>query len=49
MARTTLCSSSHWIPSRENSILDYDSMQDHRDNGAADFGRMLDAGLIPGQ
>ena len=31
----------------QNSNLAYYSMQDHRDNGAPDLGRMLDAGLIP--
>jgi len=24
-------------------------MQSHRDNGAADLGRLLDAGMIPGE
>jgi hypothetical protein len=49
MTKFQLASSSDWIQPRENSKLDYSSMQDHRDNGVADLGRMLDAGVIPGQ
>ncbi len=34
---------------REGSKLDYGAMQSHRDNGAIDLGRMLDAGIVHGQ
>ncbi len=47
MAELRFASSSNGITPRDDSWLDYASMQDHADNGAADLGRMLDAGLIP--
>ena len=49
MTKLRLFSSSDWINGQRGSNLDYHAMQDHRDNGAADLGRMLDAGMIPAQ
>jgi hypothetical protein len=49
MAKLTLISGSDYVAPPEKTGLDYVLMQDHGDNGAADFGRMLDAGIIPGQ
>ena len=39
-------SESHAVSSSNDSRTDFEAMQNHGDNGAADFGRMLDAGQV---
>ncbi len=39
-------SQSHAVSSSNDSRTDFEAMQNHGDNGAADFGRMLDAGQV---
>jgi hypothetical protein len=47
MAKLTIISGSDYVTPPKQTALDYSLMQDHGDNGAADLGRMLDAGIIP--
>ncbi len=50
MARIKMSPSSNIIPwPPQKPATDFGAMEFHADNGAADLGRMLDAGLIPGQ
>jgi len=50
MARIKMSPSSNIIPwPPQKPATDFGAMEFHGDNGAADLGRMLDAGLISGQ
>jgi hypothetical protein len=49
MAKLTIIPGADYVTSPKQTGLDYAMMHDHGDNGAADLGRMLDAGIIPGR